>query len=848
MNMEIDNSKTVDQNDVDEEQLLKSNQSIAVLNVIQHNIPFSSNQMRQKHDDPDSAAQNRERLNPQQRQIFDYIIKNPNDLILLQAPAGTGKSETMRVIAEYNRSRDTLFIIFRHDLLQAFQYVGSTSTNAKFFMKMFKLDFESFKAIEKQMSGKLSGWDYVRMVTELLSIAKLPDIRDVLVCLDEYTVLNKTWLLLLLIIVDHYKIGCIISGDKNQLQTIKDSKNTKIITAYELVQKFAKQEFSLTQQMRIQDISYNVLLNFLSTFSCDRRLNALGYSMIAILFMDNFFGVKRYQQTFLASYHRDLTKEQEVLTEREQHQVSFYKTQLEPCVKYPEAAKDYDIWSKSEPNRRNIHELQFPFKFLPYLPLCIGATYYVYIRSEHELGILESINPATKTLTLRMIKSKEIVRVSQTRCEKVLSEEHLNWLRWEYAVKKNRRLPTNVKPIIPETNTKLFNFPIYPARFTSIHSCQGLTITDKININLTHSTYQALYVAMSRVKQRSQINSIEMPDLINYLLSAIIQVPELCSPQGLTDLEMIYERLENNYMHFQTSAEYNHKITAMVVDFSNSAGDFCKRKEIYRQLIKLKNMKEIVGKPINNCTLPVRKNAKHVAVDNTEINARNQEAEDDECFSESTLGFILRNLEHLKRLSCWTKTDRAFWLHEYLRVSDEFKVERSLSTSASSYRKLTDFESLSKLVKLEPLMLHRSCFRNILERCSVCTDLNDPCLISKKTKASTLFQKRLLNKIKEKLNGKDYDMESLNNCDDGLLIDQEWLIEQLYNDEYLIVSKTCANVTGGGAQQPSVIYNRNNDNNLMGVANEKKINWRRTVKRSLMTPPNHSCLQKVLRK
>lgn len=661
---------------------------------------------------------------------------------------GSGKTFTLLTLAYAVVDRPIYTIIFKNDLLVPFEMITKVYSVAQFFMELFNMNYMSYINFADQLSARLSRSDYIKIIAHLMSMVRTMDLRNTLIFIDEYTVMNKSLLFVILSIFKHYKVGCVISGDKNQLQTIGDSKNTKTITSFGIVNLFADKVITFTKNERCGSASYNDKIELVSCYSSSKKLDDFGYALVSAILFENLYGIAKFSDTFLASTHRSLAIKQHTMVVEGQNgespiYPSFYLADVnkqDSAIRYPKSVQDYISWgmrmkaTTDQPKPLTTSTI-YPFKFLAYLPLHIGTIYYVNEFSESCLGQLVDMNNVDKIISLKMCDTGDIIYVRpSSKFERVIFEEHLCWL------KQN---PDGFP-------SKILNYPIYPARFMTIHRCQGCTITDRLNIDLCESNYQALYVAMSRVKDQSQIISITIPRQLAHALTVIVNFPEYADPDCVLSMDIVKSRLHSNYHFYRPKPGMLNDYFKLILRF---IGEQSERKAIRREILetlKVGAVSEVIRPPIVGSN----------GADNTD-----QRSEDDE----GLITLLMDNLDIVKRLSVWPNQDRMFWLHEWMRVHPEFIGDRLTTSNATT--KYTSIESLRMLHEhtgLKSLPLHETCEENIRRQCNISSVENAKLTIEKNdlgyVQAASVFQKNLYDRLKS-----------------GVAITEAWLCELLEN-------------------------------------------------------------------
>lgn len=593
----------------------------------------------------DMALFNYSNLNAHQRIVYDYMQKNPNHMILIQAGPGCGKSFVLKAMA-YHQKRDFETIIYKHDLLSAFKYNSRRFTVARFMMQVLNINFCQYRALEKSLSSRMDAYEYILVLISMLKEAQLPDIANSIVFLDEYTVMSKSFLLIILMLLEAYNIGAVICGDRNQLQNIHNSRHTSA-SSYSIAQSFVKESFYLTQNERCSNADYNEIINYISEFSSDRNLDEFGYALVSAILLPKIFEKLEYNQIHLAGTHQELANLQHNLSCEHSSAFSFYYIdrsrvrnipQHERGLRKTQALENYK--PKKIPGKTPNDKPQYISpkieKFLPYLPLIIGGRYYINRHSEQSQGTLIGIVD-TNTIKMRTDDDKVINLQRSSTHDEVIFDQHREYL-LDYDGK--------------QMSGRLYNFPIYPANFMTIHKCQGCTITDSLNLILTNTSYQGLYVALSRVQDPKQISRVLICNQMSHVVSTIINFPEYCEyyedldrPRTPTAAE-IRERMVN-YMHYDVN-NLDSMLCHLTLQFNFS---------------KDTNVRIMLRNKIIEHTAHYPRHLLKSPLDNDGFNNDNS----------VTLNRVIKYRDILLAVSNLDIHDRNVWLHEFMLNNLDFK-------------------------------------------------------------------------------------------------------------------------------------------------------------------------------
>ncbi|ATY70179.1 DNAhel 2 [Tomelloso virus] len=591
-------------------------------------------------------------LNSEQREIFDCIKEDPTRIILLQAGPGCGKSYTLKTIAYGIKNVKFDTIIYKLDLLDSFKYNTRRFTVAKFVMRLLQIGYFQYQALDRLLSQTISFYDFMLVITAMIKKSKLPNMLGGVVFLDEYTVVSKPILLVTLMLLEYHKIGAIICGDRNQLQNIFNSRHAPL-SSYKIASSFADKSFVLHKNERCSDKDYNDIIGYISQFSCNRRLDDFAFAMVSAIFLPQLIAPPNYYQVHLAGTHQELSTLAHTLVCNNRIPTEFYAIDRSK-VRNPETVSSTLLPTEAllEYQRRiDRNEPPRVDKFLPYLPLMKGGRYFVNKHSEHSQGILKEINP-DGSLLMEMDDGNKILVTRNTK-DGVMFEEHRKYL-------------------LNNESGRLYSYPIYPAEFMSIHMCQGCTIVENLDLILTNTQYQGLYVAMSRVTRPEQISRVTIPNQLSFIVSTIIHFPKLVETMKITvnDLELGM----TNYVFY---------------DVSHNASPFL----------------PLIHDFILNTDPNVRRRLRNAIIEHASTYPQRIIQHDfkppDAPSELLTMSTIIKYREIFMALACVDEIDRNVWLHEYILCTPEFGAllpNDFRANSITNYnRKFFDDNELTRL-------------------------------------------------------------------------------------------------------------------------------------------------------
>lgn len=322
-------------------------------------------------------------LNTNQHSIFniilDLIYRKDHALVLLDAPPGTGKTYTIKtlMLALQKVKISTVFIVYKNDLHEMFGSLTDMHySNAKYGMLITKIhNLYMYKSV---MVGLGSIADGELLIIALLEMVKNMPREAYNIIVDEYTVADPTFLLLLSIMCARDKLLLMLSGDSHQLHSIDRLKhhavsNKMLFCGSSIV------NLSLETSKRCTDPDYNRFLSYIRD-NFISKLQEENTPIQMLLFVFNYYPTKFFQESnihslFVASYHKQLTNWLHALVRNNPDtvKVSWYRLRVRT---YPTAEKPSETLICALPSvAKNVESVSVG-KFLPYLPLIIGGLYY----------------------------------------------------------------------------------------------------------------------------------------------------------------------------------------------------------------------------------------------------------------------------------------------------------------------------------------------------------------------------------------------------------------------------------------------------------------------------------------
>lgn len=488
------------------------------------------------------------RLNQEQKEIFNYMHvnrHNPNgNIVLVQAGPGTGKTFTMLSLT-VTWASPVEVIIFKNDLLNIFSKCGaSTMSVTRFLMEAFDLSYMQYRSFEVQLNKNVSVYDFILIFVGLLRNFKCLK-RNAFYIFDEYTFISKPMLLIILMYLKIYKRNAIFCGDKNQLQSIRKC-NHLLSSSFDIVHNFADKVFELNKNERCKDADYDAEIKYVSQFINDKTIESQPFMMVLCsnLFHDKIINRSKMTDTVLGFRHRQIA--QEIHSWFTNNDFDASKVLCSFYYIVTEVGEDENNVNGERVEKSNVFvpkawleykEKNFQVdKFLPYVPLIEGNYYFYQTFSEYSVVLLKKILNSEEVV-IELNNGQEKI-VGKVKCNDVLFTEHKEFL-------------------LGRGKGYLYNFDLYPSFYMSIHMCQGRTIRNVISVSLEHATNRALYVAISRVSDKNQINRISLPKSLFLSASTIYNYPQLCESNRLK-LSDIRQKLEiDGYRYLYSGSVFN---------------------------------------------------------------------------------------------------------------------------------------------------------------------------------------------------------------------------------------------------------------------------------------------------
>lgn len=578
-----------------------------------------------------------ERLTAEQKEIYDYISENPNAICVIQAGPGSGKTFVLKTLTYHSNKSKFSVVIFKHDLLHMFRYSGNRSTVAAYIMRMLNVNFMAFKALDSFTNSNISPVEFGIHMCKLMESSKVT-VKNIVI-MDEYTVISKPFLVLILIMNYHRKVGTILCGDRDQLQCIRETNMMKSNSSFDIARQMSNRTFSLTRNIRTEHDGHANFILDLGKYSSSKRLDEFAHIMLAAQFLPKLFTDAQYNSIHMAGVHRELAQTMHSFVVRDKIPVDFYQITLKNDskeFKYPENSREYMEAVTTNPN------VVAPVgKHAPYLPLNVGSRYYVLLHSEKNLGTLVKIEP--DHLVMLMDCTGKTVKVFRG-VNKSMSDIHIAHCN------------------TPNMNPGVHSYQVYPYNFMTLHKSQGMTLTGNLDINFTSTNYQGMYVAISRVKRPDQIVRITVANQLDSVLTAIMNIPEMDDREDYNEyipMAVIESRL-SNYIYYKAIVQHHDLARELSKYVFASAGE--SRRQIRKTLEHLTS---------KSCL-----QYSHVYVrdaqERPEINEFSEPGALTYCENSAMLSHMIENRDMFLALASIDATDRIIWLHTFAVLDPSF--------------------------------------------------------------------------------------------------------------------------------------------------------------------------------
>lgn len=416
-------------------------------------------------------------------------IKNPQT-ILLDSQPGTGKTFLIQAMS-ITFPWITNIIVYRNNLNDQFKQLKTihSKTSCKFIMDIYTLHFNEAKNYFNDLPTLE---DMMFYIYSLILKIDLGDMK--LLILDEYTVVSPWFALLLFIACKINNVNFMMTGDKDQHNTINSTKYHKL-NNYSFLSLLVNNRLQLKQQMRIEDIQYyNIVLILKQLISIEDDIEENVANNMNILFQlyqllkPKFFIAPKYAGVvYLTQFHKNIKKRLLCI----QNWMSKNK------IEYKEAPFFQTVDHKLVPLLIDTDNL----KFLPYLLLGVGLNYYdeednlvTLISIEKDCIIVKKANDANE-------KPYPVYIESQTPSKHYMPNEQFDW----------------VRSYITNEHSAVYQYPLkYDCK--TYHSVQGQTLkSEEIEIDMDTTSANSIYVALTRITKAPQLYACRTKNLASLM-------------------------------------------------------------------------------------------------------------------------------------------------------------------------------------------------------------------------------------------------------------------------------------------------------------------------------------------
>lgn len=447
-------------------------------------------------------------LNESQREVFERIhnllsaslaiecvneVENPT-CILLDSEPGTGKSFIVDCLGlTCYRSFDA--IVYSRDLTTALGKVSAVNamTCCKFRMDFFLLEFDPAKELFKNLDA------YVDVIQHVYNLVynKFVGLAWLLI-VDEYSFESPIFILTLLIASKVHKFNIIFIGDRNQHASLDSSAHHRA-SNYDLITYLNGQVVRLNEQVRMVDPDHirkieEVRQRILRYQIADTGnvTNNLSHKLFIFeLFLQNCFNKDDLiQNVYLAETHVLLKRRfLAILEYAKAHNIPF-RTEPYKLIGDNDVLSDFFLEESS--------------KFLPYMLLVVGLHYFWKVRGA-PTKIVKLLRIEDDTIFVQQKEGKQepiaLKKVKWTAYFHPCVDLQFSWLSHHHQ------------------EGTILHYPLQPGVLT-YHNVQGLTLPHvNLVINIDCSSFNSIYIALTRIKLGSQIRCIISRDIISLIYS-----------------------------------------------------------------------------------------------------------------------------------------------------------------------------------------------------------------------------------------------------------------------------------------------------------------------------------------
>lgn len=437
-------------------------------------------------------------LNEEQKIAYNEIEtfldpKNLDICIALNAPAGTGKTFLIGVLLSLIQ-RKMLYIAYSNNLVNMLKpfhmecedaYEKHTFTVTKFLIKLLRYNYFKVKTLFNVSSMK----SYISKLQTCLDAALDSPIKYHVVIIDEYTVLSPRLLIYFYCLCACKNIKLIFVGHNLQQNTIQ-SCNQYSSSNFTLISTFSKKILKLIKNTRITDKQYLQKINTLTSYiTCRDGDTPLTYPveyLLFELFPTKYFSNVGYHLPYCASYHRQLNE------------------RLEQTVERLKATGKSYTQSYYTDECGNILNCDSKYKYANYI-LLVPNWKYIYSDINGKFGLDEK-----RIVTLLEIKAENVTVKDEI--------ENVTFQLTQQRLAPYQLVDGHYNDLMLNGGKYVVNFPLKNFH-TTYYSIQGLTIKEKLELNVDAKSLNAIYVGLSRIDSEDKLSALISQHKFHFLMT-----------------------------------------------------------------------------------------------------------------------------------------------------------------------------------------------------------------------------------------------------------------------------------------------------------------------------------------
>lgn len=481
------------------------------------------------------------KLNLDQRRILHKLFINLNKCIeyaasdevafssggvyILDSSPGTGKTFTLSQFGKQSPI-PLLYVAYSSNLKGDMDGAPNidTATCCSFLCRTLKIKYMS--AINLWYPQGKTFHEMCRHVFDLVESATFS--HQILV-IDEYTVLSPWMIVWFMWCVDRYLLHIIFVGDSYQHASMSQTKYCTVNNFTLLSAIPVTETFTLTVNVRQNsDAWFQKVLAYIRSQMASSHMTKMEFShklMLYKLFKDRFYNAVRDDAFFFAQYHRFIKQHIDA---------------MQGGVKMPYVIKKTSTsWLAPKFSENS--------KFPLYLYLKVGCLYKLKNK------IVRLTKATAKTVTVQETTNRQSHNLVRTRvtAQTVHKELHA-WL--------------------AKSGSAYYQYPLNHLTST-YHAIQGMTIPQTlVDFQIDVSHLNSLYVGLSRLSTRNQINSIQTTDLESLKATSYYNDDYFYFTNKF-DTATVYSEGKGSSPHWRQKKP---NTTQVAANYCNMLGNFCK--------------------------------------------------------------------------------------------------------------------------------------------------------------------------------------------------------------------------------------------------------------------------------